>query len=52
MAEIERQKRRLQHDRDHAEQGEFFFARLIDGYGREIPHPVFILGKHGDSNDG
>lgn len=49
--ENERRRRRLEHDRAHADQGDFFFVRLVDTRGREIPHPVFVLGKDEDSND-
>lgn len=34
-----------------ADQGEFFFAFVKNSAGKLIPHPVFILGKHDDSND-
>lgn len=34
-----------------ADQGDFFFAFVKNSAGKLIPHPVFILGKHDDSND-
>ncbi|WP_175511396.1 type II toxin-antitoxin system PemK/MazF family toxin [Alicyclobacillus macrosporangiidus] len=47
----ERRKRQVEHDRANADQGDFFFAFLADENGKPIPHPVFVLGKHNDSND-
>jgi hypothetical protein len=35
-----------------ADQGDFFFADVLDSKGDLIGRPVFIVGKHGDSNDG
>lgn len=34
-----------------ADQGDFFFTLVKNSSGDIIPHPVFILGKNGDSND-
>lgn len=41
----------IAHDRASADQGDFFFvnARLSDG--NEYKRPVFVVGKHQDSND-
>ena len=37
----------------NANQGNFFFAKFLDpSIGQSSPHPVFVVGKNGDSNDG
>ncbi len=36
----------------NADQGDFFFAKFHDlSTGQPFPHPVFVVGKNGDSND-
>ena len=37
--------------RHTADQGDFYFTLVKNSSGEVIPHPVFILGKNGDSND-
>ncbi|WP_322925380.1 hypothetical protein [Paenibacillus campi] len=44
-------REKAERDRARADQGEFFFASVTVSSGVVSPHPVFILGKHGDSND-
>lgn len=38
-------------DRASADQGQFFFAAFAVSGGGVVKHPVFIVGKDGDSND-
>ncbi|GIM45022.1 hypothetical protein DNHGIG_05710 [Collibacillus ludicampi] len=47
----DRIKQKLEQDRRNADQGDFFFAQVVDSSNRLIPHPVFVVGKHNDSND-
>jgi len=38
-------------DRNNADQGEFFFAKVRMSNGEIIARPVFVIGKNKDSND-
>jgi hypothetical protein len=42
---------KLATDRENADQGEFFFAKIRLSDGKVYPRPVFVIGKHRDSND-
>lgn len=48
---LQRMKQQDAEDRSKAEQGEFFMANVISSAGLLMKHPVFIIGKHSDSND-
>ena len=37
--------------RQTADQGDFYFTLVKNSSGKLIPHPVFILGRNGESND-
>lgn len=48
---VDTKKEKLARDRKDADQGEFFFAKVLASDGTSFPRPVFIIGKKEDSND-
>ncbi|GAB3241402.1 hypothetical protein GCM10027447_39430 [Glycomyces halotolerans] len=51
MSANDRRAKLAAKDRAKADQGEFFFARIKLSDGKIYPRPVFVIGKHLDSND-